>query len=63
MSTSPILIEKWRVQEQLAKRANYDVAKYFEITNDSVLALQKRTGLKLKYSKRKGGYLKISQTK
>ena len=58
MYSDPILEEKWRVQKQMAKEANYDLKKLMENSKKTVEKLFKEKGWELKYSKRKGGYIK-----
>ena len=58
MYSDPILEEKWRVQKQMAKEANYDLKKLMENSKKTVEKLFKEKDWVLKYSKRKGGYIK-----
>nr|VFJ99517.1 MAG: hypothetical protein BECKH772A_GA0070896_101649 [Candidatus Kentron sp. H]VFJ99794.1 MAG: hypothetical protein BECKH772B_GA0070898_101689 [Candidatus Kentron sp. H]VFK04124.1 MAG: hypothetical protein BECKH772C_GA0070978_101629 [Candidatus Kentron sp. H]VFK42448.1 MAG: hypothetical protein BECKSD772F_GA0070984_112210 [Candidatus Kentron sp. SD]VFK48249.1 MAG: hypothetical protein BECKSD772E_GA0070983_111811 [Candidatus Kentron sp. SD] len=57
MITSPILEEKYRVQEKLAEEAGYDVRKYTELCRKILAETEAEYGLKFKYGKREGGYL------
>ena len=53
MESSIILKEKWRVQKELAKRADYDFAKYAEIVDNIVNEVQEK--YKKKHTKQVDG--------
>jgi hypothetical protein len=53
MITNHILEDKWRVQQALSKRAEYDVGRYMELTHEIALEVQERYGLQLKYVNKK----------
>lgn len=57
MYKDPILKEKWDTQKRLAKEADYDLNKLIENANKNVSELVKKLNIKLKISKRKGGYI------
>ncbi len=58
MYTDPVLREKWKVQQKLAKEADYKIDTLAKNAHLNVLELIKSTNLNLKYSKLKGGYVK-----
>jgi len=49
MITNHILEDKWRVQQALSKRAEYDVGRYMKLTHEVAQEVQERYGLQLKY--------------
>ncbi len=49
MITNHILEDKWRVQQTLSKRAEYDVGRYMKLTHEVAQEVQERYGLQLKY--------------
>ena len=57
MYSDPILKEKWKTQKRLAKEADYNIQKLIENANKNVSELVKKLNIKLKISKRKGGYI------
>ncbi len=61
MYSDPILEEKWRVQLQLARQANYDLEKYVENAKNTVIELAKELKIELKFADIKGGYLPIEK--
>lgn len=58
MYTDKVLEEKWATQKILAKNANYRIDKLVENAHKSALELSNISNVPLKYSKRKGGYIK-----
>lgn len=58
MIINPILKEKYDSQKRLNEKANNDLRTYFKNSHRNVSEMAKKYGLKLKFTKKKGGYLK-----
>ena len=57
MYTNELLEEKYRAQRELSLEAEKVKEKYFKLIEKEVLNLFKKNGWKLRFSKRKGGFL------
>ena len=53
MISNPVLEEKWRIQENMAREADYDVDKLADIVHQIVEKMVAERGVALKYSDRK----------
>ncbi len=58
MIINPILKEKYDSQKRLNKKANNDIHAYFKNSHRNVSEMAEKYGLQLKFTERKGGYLK-----
>ncbi|MFQ5456644.1 MAG: hypothetical protein ACE5EA_10685 [Nitrospirota bacterium] len=58
MYIDPVLKEKWIVQQKLAKKADYKIENLTKNAHENVLKLMEKMGVDLKYSEKKGSYLK-----
>ena len=50
MISNPVLEEKWRIQENMAREADYDVDKLADIVHKIVEKMVAERGVALKYS-------------
>lgn len=57
MISNELLEEKWRVQKELAKEANYDIKKMLDIIDLDIKKLEKLHNISLKYADIQPGYL------
>ncbi len=58
MIINPILKEKYDSQKRLNKKANNDLRAYFNNSHRNVSDMAETYGLQLKFTEKKGGYLK-----
>ncbi len=58
MIINPILKEKYDSQKRLNEKANNDLHSYFKNSHRNVSVMAKKYGLQLKFTEKKGGYLK-----
>lgn len=58
MIINPILKEKYDSQKRLNKKANNDLRTYFKNSHRNVSEMAEKYGLQLKFTAKKGGYLK-----
>ncbi|TGO02381.1 hypothetical protein PN36_25925 [Candidatus Thiomargarita nelsonii] len=57
MITNPLLEEIYNTQKRLVEESGYDMKKYSENVRKTVLEVEKKYGLKFKYSDIPGGEL------
>jgi hypothetical protein len=50
MITNHILEDKWRVQRELSEQAGHDPGRYIALTDEKVLEIQERYGIKFRYT-------------
>jgi hypothetical protein len=58
MIINPILKEKYDSQKRLNEMANNDLRTYYQNSHSNVIEMAKKYGLELKFTEKKGGYLK-----
>jgi hypothetical protein len=50
MITSPILEEKWRVQNELSKQVDHDPSRYIALAHQRAVKAQERYGIQFRYT-------------
>jgi hypothetical protein len=58
MYTNVLLEEKYKAQKELSDQAEIEKKEYLKLIEEEVQELFKKNGWNLKYSKRKGGFLR-----